>query len=127
MMRDERGSAAVEFAFVAPILILLLVGISQFGMLFFLRSEMLDVARETARRLATGNLTADGAEAWVAAQLPDHADLSVAVTSPSGSNDMYTVTLSLPLASAVPVDPFGFFTTGNVTAAVSMRDEAGAS
>jgi len=52
--RDERGSPAVEFAMIAPVLMLLVLGIVQFGFLFYTYNEMMNGAREGARRLAVG-------------------------------------------------------------------------
>ncbi len=127
ILADERGSAAVEFAFIGPILILLLIGIVQFSAAFFLRSEMLNVAREAARRLAVGALTAAAAPAWVEGQLPGREDdLSVDVDPPGGGSELYRVTLSLPLASITGIDPFGLFGEGDLSVSVSMRDERGA-
>lgn len=126
-LRDERGMALVEFALVLPMLALLLVGIAQFSLAFFVRSEMLNVAREASRQLATGHLTTGETRGWVAAQLPEHdASLTVAVTPPGGGSNLYTVTLSMPLADAVPIDPFGLLSRGTLSATVSMRDEVGA-
>jgi len=47
--REDRGAAAVEFALVLPILLLLVLGIVQFGMTFFQWLEMEHAAREGAR------------------------------------------------------------------------------
>lgn len=54
LARDERGSPAVEFALIAPVLILLILGIVQFGFAFYTYNEMMNGAREGARRLAVG-------------------------------------------------------------------------
>ena len=56
----RRGAAAVEMAVVAPVLILLLGGIIQFGGLFFLHNNMVNAAREAARALALKTVTVAG-------------------------------------------------------------------
>jgi hypothetical protein len=47
--RDERGAAAVEFALVMPLLILLLFGIIEFARVWNARQTLTDAAREGAR------------------------------------------------------------------------------
>ena len=56
LWRDRDGAAAVEFAFIVPILLLLFSGIVQFGSIMFLENHMTNVARETSRRVAVGEL-----------------------------------------------------------------------
>jgi Flp pilus assembly protein TadG len=51
-MRDEGGQAAVEFALVLPFLLILLVGIIEFGRGWNEHQVMTDAAREAARRAA---------------------------------------------------------------------------
>src|SRR5687768_5528375 len=55
---DQRGSPAVEFALTAPILLLMVFGIVQFGFAFFTYNEMMNGAREGARRPAVGSTVA---------------------------------------------------------------------
>jgi hypothetical protein len=49
---DESGTALVEFLLVFPILMLLIVGVVQFGVMFITWSAMYNAARDTARHLA---------------------------------------------------------------------------
>jgi Flp pilus assembly protein TadG len=53
--RDEAGAAAVEFAFVLPVLLLLLFGIVEFGRAWNVRQTLTDAAREGARVAAVNN------------------------------------------------------------------------
>lgn len=48
--RDERGGAMVEFALVVPLLLVLLMGIIEFGRVWNTEHVMTDAAREGARR-----------------------------------------------------------------------------
>ena len=50
--RETRAGAMVEFAIVAPVLILLVFGIAEFGRFFFLLNNLTNAAREGARRAA---------------------------------------------------------------------------
>ena len=57
--RDDDGAAAVEFALVLPILVLLLFGIIQFGIVYDAQLTITHAAREGVRRAAVGgNLAA---------------------------------------------------------------------
>lgn len=47
--RDDRGAAAVEFALVLPLLLLIVMGISQFGITFSQWLQIEHAAREGAR------------------------------------------------------------------------------
>jgi Flp pilus assembly protein TadG len=53
--RKDRGSVAVEFALVLPILLLLVLGIVQYGLYFYARQGGSDIARDGARRAAVGD------------------------------------------------------------------------
>lgn len=59
MHRDDTGAAAVEFAIVSMLLIMLLVGIVQFGFLFNQWQQIEHAAREGARWASLGNGAAD--------------------------------------------------------------------
>jgi Flp pilus assembly protein TadG len=51
--RERRGQALVEFALVLPLLVLILLGIMQFGLLFWGQITLTQVARDTGRWAAT--------------------------------------------------------------------------
>ncbi len=126
--RDERGVAAVEFAFILPFITLILTGIIQLGAMLFLQSNMGDVARDTARRLAVGELTAAAAQSYAEGHLFNWGGGTFTVTAampdPNDPNDRdITVQISLPMADASLVDILGIFQTGNMTAASTMRQE----
>lgn len=57
--RDERGAAAVEFALVVPILLVLVLGIVDFGRLLFIANSLTAAVREGGRELATLPTLAD--------------------------------------------------------------------
>lgn len=56
----DRGSAAVEFALILPILLLVLFGIVDFGRLYFTQITLTDAAREGARVLALEGASGSG-------------------------------------------------------------------
>ncbi len=125
--RDARGVAAVEFAFVMPVLVLILTGIIQLGLLLFLHGNMGDVARDTARRLAVGELTAANAPSYAEGQLVNWGGtftVTPTMPNPADPNDRdITVQISVPIADVSLVDIVGVFQTGNMTAASTMRQE----
>lgn len=55
-----RGQALVEFALVLPILVLILLGIMQFGLLFWAQITLTQVARDTGRWAATQQTCVQG-------------------------------------------------------------------
>lgn len=61
LLRDQRGAAAVEFAFLLPVLIVILLAITEFGRLYWARSTM-QMAINEAARFAMLDPTASGPE-----------------------------------------------------------------
>jgi len=57
--RSERGAAAVEFALVVPLLVLLIAGIAEFGRAYYLQTTVSASAREGVRSLALKNPAAN--------------------------------------------------------------------
>ena len=54
-LRDERGATAVEFAFIVPLLIVLVLGIAEFGRAFQVSGTLSAAAREGVRVMALQN------------------------------------------------------------------------
>lgn len=65
-LRDETGSATVEFILWVPLIVALLVLVVDVSTIYITHTEMWNVARDTARRMAKGDLTAAEAEAHAA-------------------------------------------------------------
>jgi len=63
----ERGAAAVEFALVLPILIILIFFIVEFGRLYNIQISITGAAREGARSMAINNVVGNAKTATVAA------------------------------------------------------------
>ena len=108
--RSDEGAAAVEFALVALILFTLLLGIMQFGYLFFQWNEITHAAREGARWAAleypAGSVaTPDTVKYKVWQAAPDmgltDADITVTPTNPGiddvGDPATVTVTRNVPI------------------------------
>jgi Flp pilus assembly protein TadG len=54
-LREERGATAVEFALIVPLLIVLLLGIAEFGRAFQVQGTLSAAAREGVRVMALQN------------------------------------------------------------------------
>ena len=54
-LRGERGATAVEFAFIVPLLIVLVLGIAEFGRAFQVSGQLSAAAREGVRVMALQN------------------------------------------------------------------------
>ncbi len=53
--RSERGAAAVEFALILPVLILLVLGLMEYGRVYNVQVSLSNAAREGARTMAIQN------------------------------------------------------------------------
>lgn len=53
-LRDSNGSAAIEFAFVAPVFFLFLMGIIEGGVMFFGQTALMNATQDAARLIRTG-------------------------------------------------------------------------
>jgi len=98
-LANERGAVAVEFALVAPLLLLLVVAIVEFAFFFNLQISTTQAAREAARTMAVTNSTAKAQAAAVAGApsinlAPGNVSLSGACSP--GATVTATVTFSSP-------------------------------
>ena len=99
--RDERGQSMTEFAIVLPILVVLLFGIVQFGILFNNYVTLTDAARAGARAAAVSRQASDPigtATAAVQSSASDlnQANLGVNVSSTWAPTAPVTVTATYP-------------------------------
>lgn len=70
LLGDDRGAVTVEFTVLVPFFVLLLVFFADATVLYLTHSEMFNAARETSRRMATGQIrTQDEAMDYVADKL----------------------------------------------------------
>jgi Flp pilus assembly protein TadG len=109
-MRRENGAALVEFALLAPLLIILLMGVIEFGWLFAQMNEIRHVAQEGARWGAVSHPEIDGigtedwgdlsARACAAANLPSGTTVTVTGSEGGGAKgDTATVTVTAMVQS----------------------------
>jgi Flp pilus assembly protein TadG len=60
-LRDEGGSATIEFVLWVPVFVVLLIATTDATILYLSHTEMWNVSRDIARRIAVGDITADEA------------------------------------------------------------------
>ena len=115
----EGGAAAVEFALVLPILLLLLMGIFEFGRAYHIQTALSGAAREGVRVMA---LQDDAAEARATAKAASpqlaltDSQISVTPTTCSGTTPgTATVTVTYPVELMFGLFGADFSLTGNGT------------
>lgn len=99
-LQGTEAGTIVEFALVAPVLILLICGIMDFGNLFYQWNIANEAAREGARIAATGGTLAN-----VTAAVQNYGNqlqINMAPTSPTSGNNV-TVTVSNSVEILTPI------------------------
>lgn len=105
--KHERGAAAVEFALVLPVLLLLVMGIIEFGHAYNAQLTLTQAAREGVRVMAISNnpATARAATKNAAASLyPSLTDANVAVSPAActpGNKATVIITYPLPTFTGI--------------------------
>jgi Flp pilus assembly protein TadG len=101
-IRGKGGQAAVEFALVLPFLLMLLIGIVEFGRAWNEHQVITDAARETARRACLGDVIGEAGarkvaeDAMAAAGIdPARAEIEFPNGVDGGSNSLVTVSIDL--------------------------------
>lgn len=90
---DDSGASALEFALIAPILLLLVMGIIEFGFVFQAQLALTHAAREGAREASVGKFSAADVQAQAFPATPAIAT-SPSPPSAAASGDPITVTLT---------------------------------
>jgi len=112
-LRGERGQALVEYALVLPILLLLLLGIMEFGILVFNYNTIANAAREGARYGIVHWRDADKGEAGIRAAAlaltsgldQDPLVLVIDPTWPEGTEDKGVVRVEVTYESQLVTGP----------------------
>lgn len=116
---SERGAAAVEFALVLPILVLILFGVIEFGGAYNAQLMVTGAAREGAREMAVGGDPADAVAAAVdAVAVADASAVDVTVsptTCAAGTDVTVTVVFDRPFLTGL------FGTTVELTGLATRR------
>ena len=128
--RGEKGASLVEFAFIAPLLILLLFGIVEFAWVFATNLDVKHGAREGARITAVN--TPDTGNVDLAAEICSRMDLagSDPATTVTWASDGtpavgegVTVTVSTPTSTLTGIMDWAFAGVGTLDSTVEIRIE----
>ena len=101
LSRSEQGSVAIEFALVAPILLVLVFGIVEFGRAYNAKVELAAAVREGARALALGNDPETATHDAAPGLDPDTMDVTTS-GDPCTPGTPATVTASYPFTLHIP-------------------------
>jgi Flp pilus assembly protein TadG len=124
-LRGDGGQTFVEFAIVLPILVLLVFGITQFGLAFRNYLAITDAARVGARAAAVKRTTTPCTFARTAIQntvsAGQWAQISSRITCVAGPNvgDQVSIAINYPYSIGLP----GVSASGNLTAGAKERME----
>ena len=104
---SERGAVAVEFALLAPILVMLLLGITEFGRAYNAQITLSAAAREGVRVMAIGNSPSaarTAAKNSATALKPALADTNITIspaTCSTGTQVTFKITYSLSTMTGI--------------------------
>src|SRR3954451_20953099 len=104
-LRDARGASAVEFALIVPLLIMLVLGIAEFGHAFQVQGTLSAAAREGVRTMALQNdpAAARAAVRSVASSLnPALTNAQIAITPATCPLTAGTTTVRLTVTYDLP-------------------------
>jgi Flp pilus assembly protein TadG len=110
--RNRRGSAAVEFALVAPVFFALLFAIMETGIMFFANQILETVTQQSARQILTGTAQGSSYADWshfrdgvVCAQIPAVLNCSKISVSVKSYPSFGSVVTSNPIDAQGNFDP----------------------
>ncbi|GHH97576.1 TadE/TadG family type IV pilus assembly protein [Neobacillus kokaensis] len=113
LMKSEKGQSLVEFALILPLLVMLVLGIIDFGRIFHAYLTIDHAGREAARAASIGKTQAE------AEQIGINAGKSINLTdvkvSPGSSGADATVTITYPITFLTPV-------IGSVVGEITLTD-----
>lgn len=120
--KSSRGSAAVEFAIVAPLLLLILFGLIDFGRLYFVQVSVNASSREAARASSLYRTNADviaiaNSSSPLTASVSSLGSASALTVAPGtgcpaapSATTMTSVKVTAPFTWVMPMSLFTYFT-----------------
>ena len=145
-LRSTLAAAAVEFGFIAPVLLVLVLGSIEFGLITFTFISAETAARDVTRRLSLNQITTSQASGIACSELPSWIGPCSACVAPPPSgcptatqsacvsptqsaptdppNNQFTVCIAIPATKATPTNVLSWaYGTVTLKAAVTMQQE----
>jgi Flp pilus assembly protein TadG len=127
--KHRRGASAVEFAIVAPIFILLIFGMIEYGRMVMVQQLITNAAREGARQAVLDGATTANVQSTVTTYLSNSSVSGATVTvspdppSNAGAGDPVTVNVSIPFTQVSWLPSPMYLGATTMTASAVMRRE----
>ena len=128
--RKRRGAAVVEFALVAPIFILLVFGIIEFGRMVMVQQVITNASREGARLAVLDGSTTSAVNTTVNNYLTSSGITGTTITlspdppSSASFGDPVTVTVTVPFSQVSWLPSPMYLGTTDLSATATMRRES---
>jgi Flp pilus assembly protein TadG len=120
-VRDDRGSAAVEFTLVSALLVVLVTGVLQLALALHVRNTMISCVAEGARVAATDDRSlADGEDRSADMLRAALGDYAVHVSATRGTVDAAPVVV---VTAQAPVPVLGLWGFGSMSVSVRALEE----
>jgi Flp pilus assembly protein TadG len=128
--KNEEGAGLVEFAILAPLLVILLFGLLEFGLSLYAKEVLTNASREGARygviyctpRRTIPQIKAQVQDYLTKSGFTDTADINVSADPASlKSNDLLTVAVSYPYTFQVLPGFFASFFDSAMTSTVTLK------
>ena len=111
-LRDDRGSVVVEFAILAPVFLIFIVGIIDFGRLFWIKSTMQFAVEQTSRyAMVNPNATTAALETYASSEASTLSGITfTATTSTISGMNFRTIEATYVFSFLIPAIPIGDIT-----------------
>ncbi len=124
----RRGAVAVEGAIILPVLVLLVVGVMEYGILLFTFMNLQSATREVARAASVNFTPVADVPANLRARLPswsrDEATITVSQSAAgSAATNVITVTATIPSSAATPIHLLTAVGGWDLKTVVAMKQE----
>lgn len=127
--RNRSGATAVEFSLVLPLLMAILMGCIEFGLIIFSFNSVQNATRDTIRQIATNRITIEQASTTINSNVPawlsNKITVSVSQTSPTdASTNQITLFSQFSATSGSPTSFLGWaYSTLTLKTQVAMQQE----
>ena len=106
--KDTRGAITVEFAIAAPVFLIFVMGLIDFGRLYWIKSTMQFAVEQTARyAMVNPSVTTAALETYAAGESTIDGITFSATTSATGGINFRTITASYTFSFMIPIVPTG--------------------